>query len=558
MKDRIGRTGILTALVWVGLAQGANLVAATDLRLLEAVQRQDREAIASLLEQQVDVNAVRGDGATALAWAVHLDDLHTVDLLIRAGADVNAANDLDVTPLMLAATNGNAAMVDRLLDAGADLHVARPTGENALVFAARTGAPAVVERLLNAGAPPDRKMGDREQTPLMWAAAEGHADVVALLLRAGADKEARTAYREVNAPYAHYVPDRKPIERIEKDRSVISILWPKDGDGDMRRHQGGMTPLLFAVEAGHLDVTTVLLDAGATVDLPTLDGMTPLQLAQIRRHETLALFLLERGADPNNAGPGYPPLHVAAYLGQAAIAEDLIARGANVNARLEKPYRLIEALEIGVNLYPGSGVFTNIGSSPFMTAAKHGRIDIMRMLLAAGADPFLTADGGETALIVAAGLGRPQPSNVSYHVWNETDQLEAVKICLDLGLDVNAENEWGQTALHGAAFHDQARVIELLAAHGAFLDATDWQDQTPLRVAQGHEICCSTFHRKPLAAAALLKAGADPDAGILLKFAAHEYQDDGVKETIPADPSSPAAAGGDRTDQSQRSKRSKQ
>ena len=292
-----------------------------------------------------------------------------------------------------------------------------------------------------------------------------------------------------------------------------------------------MTPLLFAVEAGHQDVVRVLLDAGVPVDEATPDGLTALQLAQIRRNESLALFLLEQGADPNNEGPGFPPLHVAAYLGQTAVAEDLISRGADIDARLERPYRLIETLEIGVNRYPGSGLFTNIGSTPFMTAAKHGRVDIMRMLLDAGADPFLTADGGETALIVAAGLGRPQPSNAVYHLWNEADQLEAIEICLELGLDVNAENQWGQTALHGAAFHDQARVVELLAAHGAFLDPTDWQDQTPLRVAQGHEICCSTFHRKPLAAAALLKAGADPEAGILLKFAAHEYQDDGVKST---------------------------
>src|SRR6476660_5298294 len=142
----------------------------------------------------------------------------------------------------------------------------------------------------------------------------------------------------------------------------------------------------------------------------------------------------------------------------------------------------------------------------------------MKMLLAKGANPFLTAQGGENALMVAAGLGRPEPSNVTYHVFKESDQLEAIKICLDLGLDINAQNQWGQTALHGAGFHDFPKVIELLAAEGAYLDATDWQDQTPLRIAQGHEICCSTFHRMSLSVAALQKAGADPNAGILLKF----------------------------------------
>jgi ankyrin repeat protein len=296
-----------------------------------------------------------------------------------------------------------------------------------------------------------------------------------------------------------------------------------------------MTPLFFAIDGGHQDVVRVLLEAGVKVDGPNPDGLTPLQFAMIRRNEELALFLLEHGADPNNAGPGFPPLHVAAYVDQPAVAKALLARGADVNARLEKPYRLIEVLEVGTNRYPGSGLFTNIGSTPFMTAAKHGQIEIMRMLLAAGADPHLTAKGGENALIVAAGLGRPEPSNVTYHVWKESEQLEAIKICLEVGLDINAQNQWGQTALHGAAFQDFPRVIELLAAQGAWLDPKDWQDQTPLRIAQGHEICCSTFHRMPLSAAALLKSGADPNAGILLKFAAHDYQDDSAK-TAPTDP----------------------
>jgi ankyrin repeat protein len=526
----VGARALIPAAFWLAsVAHGSVLFAAADLRLLQAVQHQDRQAVRTLLQQHVDVNARRGDGVTALAWAVHLADRETVDLLIRGGANVNAANDLGVTPLMLAAVNGDPALVERLLQAKADPNVARSTGETAMVFAARTGKPAVIKALLAAGARADDKTGPRDQTPLMWAAAEGHADAVKLLIEVGANVNAMTKTNQVPAPNGHYVANRPPIERTDKTRSVITILWPKDGDDDMYRYDGGITPLFLAIDGGHQDVVRQLLEAGVKVDGPNPDGLTPLQFAMVRRNEALALFLLDHGADPNNAGPGFPPLHMAAYLNQPAVAKALMARGADINARIEKPYRLIEVLEVGTNRYPGSGLFTNIGSTPFMTAAKHGQTEIMRLLLKAGANPMLTAKGGENALMVAAGLGRPEPSNVTYHVWKQSEQLEAIKICLEVGLDINAQNQWGQTALHGAAFQDFPGIIELLAAEGAWLDPTDWQDQTPLRIAQGHEICCSTFHRMALSAAALLKVGADPNAGVLLKFAAHDYQDDTVK-----------------------------
>lgn len=532
MKTRMARTSaLMAAALWlITLAQGAGVFAASGLRLLEAVQRQDRRAVRALVSQQVDVNAKRGDGVTALALAVHLDDLESVDLLIRAGANVNAANDLGVTPLMLATTNENAAVVDRLLKAKADPSATRPAGETAMVMAARAGNTAVIKLLLGAGAAADPTVGDRGQTPLMWAAAGGHADAVRLLIEVGAKVETMTKATKFTQGGGHYVPDRRPLERVDKTRSVIAILWPKDGDGDLARHEGGMTPLLFAIDGGHQDVVRALLDAGANVNGTNPDGLTPVQFAMIRRNEPLALFLLERGADANNVGPGLPLLHVAGYLGQPAVAKTLIASGMDVNVRLMKPYRLVELLEIGVNIYPGSGLYTNIGSTPFMTAARHGQVEIMRMLLAAGADPFLTAKGGENALMLAAGLGRPQSTNVTYHVWKESEQIEAIKLCLERGLDINAQNQWGQTALHGAAFHDDARVVEFLAANGVWLDPADWQDQTPLRVAQGHEICCSTYHVMLKAAAALLKAGADPRAGISLKFAAHDYEDDAAKD----------------------------
>src|SRR5258707_618145 len=70
-----------------------------DLRLVEAAKNKDKKTIRSLLKQHVDVNTPAKDQATALAWAVHWDDLETAGLLIRAGAKVDAANDFGVTPL---------------------------------------------------------------------------------------------------------------------------------------------------------------------------------------------------------------------------------------------------------------------------------------------------------------------------------------------------------------------------------------------------------------------------------------------------------------------------
>ena len=487
--------------------------------LPDAAQRRDIETVRVLIDAGVDVDAPQADGATALAWAVHWDDLATADLLLGAGADVDAANDLGVTPLMLAGLNGSVPMVDLLLRAGADPNAARPAGGTALMMAARSGDATVLRRLIAAGADLDAATSSGH-TALMWAVAERHTRAVTLLAEVGADVQARTA---VYTPRARTtVREAKVLSRFE---AINPAGLPRDGDRDPPRPEGGFTPLLYAILAGDASNVRVLLSAGANVDDAGPDGVTGLMLALIKRHEETALLLLDAGADPSAAEAGFAALHLASATGSLAVAEALLARGADPDVRLQRPQRLTNAFEIGVFTSPGSGRLTQIGSTPFMVAAKSADARMMRLLAEAGADPHLTTADGTTALMLAAGLGKRAATDITYYDWTEEKAVAALAAGLELGLDINAANEHGETALHAAAYHNANRVIEFLVDNGAAIDAPNAAEQTPLRIAEGHLICCTTFVRHAEAAARLQELGADPDAGIQLTFGLTNYGD---------------------------------
>ena len=256
----------LTALLLVTLLPAMS-AAANDLRLIDAVQRQDSEAVRMLLldldtdEDGIDINTRRADGVTALAWAAHWDDIDTARLLVEAGADPNTANDLDVAPLMLASTNRSLPMVELLLASGADPNHARPNGETALMYAARAGEVQVTRALLEARADINAQTS-RGFTPLIFAAAEGHGAVAAVLAETGADLSARTDA---------IVPKRSGYGR----RGATA-------DAEPRRPQGGFTPLLYAAMSGDLETVQVLVSAGADVNETAPDGGTPLLVALMR------------------------------------------------------------------------------------------------------------------------------------------------------------------------------------------------------------------------------------------------------------------------------------
>src|SRR5262249_16425475 len=154
---------------------------------------------------------------------------------------------------------------------------------------------------------------------------------------------------------------------------------------------------------------------------PAPDGMTPLIVAINKHHEDVALFLLDKGADPNLGEAGFTALHSAAATGHQKIARALLAHGANPNARLTMPLRLSAAF-IPYNPELVSGRLSQVGATPFMLAAKSVDTQMMRLLLDGRADPLLKADDRTTAVILAAGLGKRSSNDmfafVRYYTWD--------------------------------------------------------------------------------------------------------------------------------------------
>jgi ankyrin repeat protein len=526
----IAAVGVLLLTPWT-----ASFVAAAESRVADAVQRRDGAAIAELLKQRVDVNAPQPDGATAMAWAAHWNDLEIADRLLSAGADVNLANELGVTPLMLAAVNGSSAMIERLLGAGAQSNAARPSGETALMLAARAGSAASVKLLVAHGADPNLKTRTGD-TALMFAAAERHPDAARALIEAGADVNARAqvggkagagnayASRQMQRRADGTQEDGQP-KLLYKGQAIAVAQLPKEGDGEPPRPEGGFTPLLHAAMSGDLDSVKILLASGADINQAAADGMTPLVVSIVKFKDAVALHLIEKGANVNADEAGFTALHCAALTGQIEVAKALLAHGADINARLEMPLRM-QATFVPYNPELQTGRLAQIGATPFMLAAKAVNPEMLRLLAASGADTKRAADSGTTALILAAGLGKRQATDmftfIKYYTWTEEQAIETIKVLLEMGADINAANEFGETALHGATYHAALKVIQFLVERGANINATNWADQTPLRVADGH-FYSGTFLRYPEASALLRKLGANPNAGTQLSFGITNY-----------------------------------
>jgi ankyrin repeat protein len=463
-------------LVWLGLALlSSPCIAATmDSRLAEATKRQNKQAVRALLAEHADVNVSQEDGAP-LHWAAHWDDLETAELLIRAGANVNAANQLGVTPLMLACENASAPMVTKLLQAGANANLASPTGETPLMTCARTGSADAVRVLLARGAKVNAKEALQAQTPLMWAVAEVHPEVTRVLLEHGADVHARS---------------RTFGQLIVRGETGARLVCPAPAgvnapcvDAEMEP-KGGSTPLLFAARSGDVESAKLLVAAGANVNDTAPNGDSALVVAAYSGHGNVAEFLLDKDANPSAAGGGYSALHMALLREDPELVKALLAHGANPDVRVTKgtPH-MRSSQQFGLTN-------TLLGATPFFLAAKYIEIDMMRALVAAGADPLLRAQDGTTPLMAAAGIGYKGGETRrgrEHHQLPPDDErrvLEAVKMAIGLGADVNATNQAGDTALHGAAIRGYKDIAQFLVDKGASLEATNKRGQTPLSLAK--------------------------------------------------------------------------
>jgi ankyrin len=451
------------------LALSASVAAAPgDLRLIEAVKNRDAESVRALLKPRplpIDVNAAAGDGATALHWAAHRDDLAVADLLIRAGARPTVADDAGATPLHLACTNHSAAMVERLLDAGANPNAALLNGETVLMTCARTGDARAIAALVRRGADVDAREHAHQQTALMWAAAERHPDVVGALVAAHADIRARSLV------YEQTVVDEQ-TQRAGREALNYTVK------------RGGATPLLFAARSGDVESARLLLGAGADANDAQPDGVSALVLAAHSGHGAVAALLLEHGADPNALASGYTPLHAAILRSDVPLVKALLAHGADPDLRMARGTPLRRDTT-DWNLPK-----TLVGATPYLLAAKFLEPEILAVLAAAGADAHLTMADGTDALMLAAGLGSSRTASrrgietIDFgKVEPERDVRETVAAVLARDANVNAASRSGDTALHVAAALGYDTVVQLLVERGANVNVKNARGATPLAAA---------------------------------------------------------------------------
>lgn len=468
-----------------GLGVAAPLIAATgdDQALLAAAREGNAAAIAQQLRAGADANTAEADGTRPLHYAAERGDARSVQLLLTARADPRATTELKATPLQQGCYSGNAEVVTQLVKAGADVNARDVAGETMLMACARGGSPEALRVLLRAGAELEAKDDNFGQTALIFAARAGNEAAVRELIKAGANVMARTQVGPTPPFRPNGGTQGKGVEKAPKRGMRAAIA-------------GGKTALHYAARDGHLSTVKVLLDAGAVLEDRDPNDITPLIYAASNDRVEVARLLIERGANVNAIDwYGRSPLWCAVDVrnrdtpqpalgpgtdreGNFALAQLLLEKGADPNTRIrEMPVVRTHIMPLGSLSWVD---FT--GETPFIHAALSGDVRMMRLLMQHGADPKIATTGGTTALAAAAGVNW-----VVAQTFDEGPEalLEAVRICFEAGIDVNAANSKGIRAIHGAANRGSDAIVRFLAEHGADIRAKDSEGRTPLDWANG-------------------------------------------------------------------------
>ena len=475
----------------VAQAQPASAKAsASESPLADKIQAGDRKAALALIAAGANVNQPQPDGSTPLHWAVYRVDRELVAALLRRGAKAGTVNKYGASPLAEAAGVASVELAGMLLEAGANANVSNEDGQTPLMLAARTGNVPMARLLVQHGAEVNRRESYRQQSALMWAAAENHAEMVEFLVS----------------------------QKAELDVRAKSTDWDTQISSEPRvqyRPTGGLTPLLYAARAGCLRCVASIVGAGANIDKPNPDGMTPMMMALDNGSPAVAQYLLDHGANP----------HTWDWWGRTALYVAVTMRGGPDNRQGPRPpesLAFIKAvLDAGVNpnpqlafKEPSRGGRDNrfrddlltTGATPLLRAAQTFDNDVVRALLAHGALVDLPNASGVTPFMAAAGVGARTGSSVLGPGAPDNVialSLETMEILRTAGADVKARitdvtsltariartntmtNKQGQTALFQVAELGRTAAVKYLLEHGAKVDAKDDAGKTALDVAKG-------------------------------------------------------------------------